>query len=223
MSITENTEIFAQQQTALYEQFLNSLQTFTLTTRQSGEEVTTKLMRVADSMYFENKATLEYYFYNAIDEIKPDEETFWTKKPLAELEALLTKCIHANNGTFKSALRFGGAFKGLSDYMSGMSGSMGYLVQKKAQEIHWKVRLRDGRSVTCTRVLYVALKHFANRAFIYKYLTEMPANADVTIEQLGSDQVVVYKAKDLLEDEELCESLFHVGSRYFIKEVVDVI
>lgn len=231
MIVTYSANQFAQEITSLYEQFLESLQSLTFTLESSGTRVSPKVLRDAERFYSEREKTFSGYFYRdylGLADVPEDKKLeFWYLQPRLDIEESLNSCLFANYGTFISAIRFGGAFKGLSDLLKDMHGSMGYVVQKKAQSMQWNVRTRDGRTWSCKRMIFNACRHYAFRILTLHEILNAKNNGCKTV-QIGrefDEELDTVKVDDLLYSEDLADKYFGYGSQnevfYDIDEIED--
>lgn len=219
MIVTYMANQFAQESTALYEQFLDSLQNITLTIKESGTAVSPKILSDAQAIFTDRESVFYDYFsrvYYSLAEIPDDKKLeFWHLQPHLDVDDVLNSCLLANRSTFISAIRFGGAFKGLSGLLKDMHGSMGYLVQKKSRVIQWNVRTKDGRTWSCKRMFFNACRHYAYRLFtLNELLNAKKYNIEVVeIGVRNGEDADRVKLDDLLYSEELVEKFFGYGSQ----------
>ena len=102
----------------------------------------------------------------------------------------------------------------MSGLLKDMHGSMGYVVQKKAQSMQWNVRTRDGRTWSCKRmILHEILKAKNNGCKTVQIGREFDEEFDTV------------KVDDLLYSEDLADKYFGYGSQnevfYDIDEIED--
>lgn len=218
---------FAQQQTALYEQFLDSLQAFTLSLDQSNARVTPKVISEAENLFNHRRDTFfQYFFIQYFDFVKQPIDRkldFWYVPQRIEIEDAISSCLSANHGTFMAAIRFGGAFKGLSGLLKDMHGSMGYVVQKKARSIQWNVRTRDGRTWACKRMVFNASRHYAYRVgTLMELLQAQKCGCKyVYVGREFDENPEKVKLEKLLYSEELADKYFGYGSQNEVYYDVD--
>lgn len=211
---------YAQIQTAIYGQFLKALEGVILSAKDAGVSFSAHSLKQADRQFDEAKNVFLDMFINNWDEIY-----FLTsvESRLVELHLdaqtkeygfgkTLDLLLSANHSTYKSALRFGGAFRGLSDRLANMHGAMGYIVQNKARQIDWKIGTADGKLVKCTRFVYMNCRHWCYLSAVYHDLYLAQEN-DIKEVGVGYEKFKNYPVKELLENKELFNSLFHFGSR----------
>lgn len=231
MIVVDSANTFAQEITALYEQFLESLQSLTFTIESSGTRVTPKVLREAERFYADREQTFTAYFfrdYLGLTDVPEDKKLeFWYLQPRLDVDDSLNSCLYANHGTFISAIRFGGAFKGLSGLLKDMHGSMGYIVQNKSRTMQWNVRTKDGRTWGCKRMLFNACRHYAYRALTLKELLTAKKFGNKTV-QIGrefDETLDTVKIDDLLYSKGLVDKYFGYGSQneiyYEINEIED--
>lgn len=218
---------FEQQQTALYEQFLMSLQSLSLAFQASGTKLSPKVISEANDQFLEHSQSFRSWFFDGIRaevgdiwETDVDESVYfrWVGRVEHQLMSDIVACLYANQTTFISSLRFGGSFGGLSDLLKGMHGSIGYLVQRKSQDMRWNVRTADGKTVSCLKMIFVDCKHLSYRLEIFKRLVSAYESGVKTVEIQHKLNDTSYKVsvKELLESDELCERYFHHNSQHFI-------
>lgn len=217
---------YAQQEAALYEQFLNSLQAYILAFHASGAKVSGKVLEEA-SKEFDRQCDVFRFYHNQnfntfVDRFEWNDlgENIYDDivgEHEVDTHRLLRACIMANKETFLSALRFGGAFGGFSDYLKDMHGNVGLLVQQKSQDIRWNVRLSDGRTVSSVRALFVQNRHFAYRYEIYSLLGECLKNhgEDAEIYILDKNQDIIHEdtVGNIIKSKELVDKFFHYNSK----------
>lgn len=237
MIVTYRANEFAQNITSLYEQFLDSLQNMTLTIEASGTRITPKIVNEAQRLFLDRESVFTDFFYRdylSLAEAPDDKKLeFWYLNARLDIENSLDSCLLANRGTFMAAIRFGGAFKGLSGLLKDMHGSMGYLVQQQARLIRWNVRTRDGRTLACKRMMFSACRHYAYRLLTLKeLLTAKRYGVEVVQVGLLEDEAVGKETQDLrlddlLYSEKLADKYFGYGSRnevfYEVGEVTDAV
>lgn len=175
----ENPEAFAQGQVAMYEQFLSALQAQILAIKASGTDASPQLIAQAERNFglrYQNTIdwmeTQRQAYANELmkrlenadtDNLFPLFSAGWMMGARADVDYALDVAKAANYHTFISGLRFGSAFNGLSYLLDDMHGSIGYLVQKKAQKVNWNVRGKDGRTIKTLKYLYPFFRLWAER------------------------------------------------------------
>jgi hypothetical protein len=226
-------DTFAQRQTALYEQFLASLQAFTLSLDASGMRVTPDVLRGAEEEFESSSENLLSWFFSGVGEFADSHDLDCSKIPEEVYERYLGyaersfhdafyRCIAANKSTFISAIRFGGSFGGLSDLLGKMHGSMGYLVQRKAREMKWNARTRDGKTISCLKLIYVTSRHFAYRFALLDTIWKCSVEGkNVAIVNENGDEIEVISPDELLKSDELCDKWFHHNSRNLVRVADD--
>ena len=217
----------AQENTSLYEQFLAANQAVVLRLKQSGTDISPHVLERAESD-FNNSARNVYSWMldnisryvpdGLIPKLSSDEYDTWIKNAELGFTEGLNRSIAANRSTFLSAMRFGGAFGGLSHLLENMHGSMGFLVQKKAQEMQWNVRLSDGRTIRSTKLVYLLSHRYLNCMMAANTLKlAQESDLDVVLYDKNG-QVIVLEEGDptiLLNDVEIVDKYFHFNSRNY--------
>ena len=127
----------AQEQTALYEQFLDALHGTVLALKASGTEVTPKLVNRAISEFNKRAVQLQRWLEDyshdivgdyVVNGLPDDIYEAWLGEPERDFWFNFSRCLSSNRSAFVSAIRFGSAFNGLSDLLDNMHGAVGYLV-----------------------------------------------------------------------------------------------
>lgn len=213
----------AQEQTALYEQFLDALHGTVLALKASGTEVTPKLVNRAISEFNKRAVQLQRWLEDyshdivgdyVVNGLPDDIYEAWLGEPERDFWFNFSRCLSSNRSAFVSAIRFGSAFNGLSDLLDNMHGAVGYLVQKKSQEMKWNVRLEDGRTVNCLKLFYTLCKFRAYRAhMIHDLMDAKSRNLKVNVEDEEGNIVDSGEAEKFLTDSRLIDTLFHINSK----------
>lgn len=217
---------FAQAQCAVYEQFLNSNHSKVLAMKAAGEKPTPGVISKYGRKFNSEAAQLSIWLNDNLDnyyELYRNlfEENFTTFLDIG-LPALnaarqgLENCLSANGGTFLSALKFGSAFNGFSDLLADMHGSMGYLVQRKSQEMKWNVRTKDGKSMSSVRYVYTLFRHAAYvTEILAQILTAKRFGQNVRVMDKNGDPIAELKPEELTQRETF-DKFFHVNSENYV-------
>lgn len=223
LTTLSEVEQLAQDQTAQYECFLNSLRADIVATKASGEKVSAPSLDRAKAEFNKLAVRVRQWMVTALygsfesylTQMKESDYMVWIGGAEMDYQFAIDRIISANRSTFISALRFGGAFGGFSDLLKSMHGSIGYLVQQKAQEIRWNVRLSDGRTVSSLKLLYSVTRHFAYRIYAAKHLLNA-GDAIVAIKDENDKVLVRGKASDLIKNQKVANLFKYNGSNYIV-------
>lgn len=212
----------AQEQTAQYEYFLGSLKANILSIKASGAKLKTPQLDKARAQF--NHQAVNIYtmlknaFYDRYSSAITGMDELLYMKWLGEAEMdytfSLDRILSANRSTYLAALNHGSAFGGLSDLLKDMHGGIGYLVQEKAQEIKWNVRLSDGRTVSSLKLLYTVSRQYAYRLYALNHLL---SDYDRKIEIRDKDDKVLVKGlgRDILKNYKYSSLFKYGGENYF--------
>lgn len=217
-------EEYAQTQSALYETFLDSLQAHVLALKASGQKPTGRAIKEAGRFFdkraddfvdwfFKAKFDMECELYvNDADWFKYEGDWLYEFRRIA-VDAV-NRSLASNKSTYISALRFGGSFGGLSDWLKDVHGNMGLLVQKKSTEMRWNMRTADGKTVSCLRTVHLACRNYSYRLCVYKTLIEA-AKEDLTVAIYNPKDGIVceMKAKKILNSKSLRDRYFYFNSK----------
>ena len=218
-----NCEQLAQEQTAQYEYFLGSLKANILSIKASGAKLKTPQLDKARAQFNHQAVNihtmLKGAFYdrynsaiNGMDELLYMK---WLGEAEMEYTFALDRILSANRTTYLAALSHGGAFGGLSDLLKDMHGGIGYLVQEKAQEIKWNVRLSDGRTVSSLKLLYTVSRQYAYRLYAVNHLL-MDYDRKVEIRDKDDKTLVKGLGRDILKNYKYSSLFKYGGGNYFV-------
>lgn len=216
-------EAMAQEQTAQYEYFLGALKANVLSVKASGTRLLAPHLNKARADFNKQAVTihtiLKNKFYDRYSDAiqNMDEATYmkWIGEAEMEYTFALDRMISANRATYLAALQHGGAFDGLSDLLKNMHGSIGYIVQEKAQQMRWNVRLSDGRTVSALKLLYAVSRQYAYRLFAVSHLL-LDYDKNVEIRDKDDNVLVQGRGSVLLKNFKNADWFKYGGSNYFV-------
>lgn len=214
--------MFAQEQVARYEMFLQANQSVLLSMQAAGQKPTPKTIKKIEEKFYNRSRDLSMWIdssmYDKISEmLKEYEGEHDTIQRLVgevseETIQSLNSALSANFGTLISAARFGSAFGGFSYLLKDMHGEMGHIVQQKAQEMKWNVRTADGKTMSCLRYMYSYFRHFAYCASVVDHLLfAKHFDFNVDVRDLEGTILDSGKAEKFLKDETF-KKYFHMNS-----------
>ena len=223
LTTLSEVEQLAQDQTAQYECFLNSLRADIVATKAAGEKVSAPALDRAKAEYNRLAVRVRQWmvtglygnFESYLTKMTESDYMVWVGGAEMDYQFAIDRVISANRSTYISALRFGGSFGGLSDLLKNMHGSIGYLVQQKAQEIRWNVRLSDGRTISSLKLLYTTTRHFAYRLYAAKQLLDA-GDSIVAIKDENDKVLMMGKANELVKNPQVANLFKYNGRNYIV-------
>lgn len=206
----KDADLYAIRQTNIYETFLKSLTAVILGVRGSGLEITPFALRNALEEFLDRSDTCMNLLSEG-DKIYPFEDC----KDLYELYEKQSRFFFANRASFLAYLKLGttNPFHSIDAH-----GAFGYLAQRKAEDIEWKVKSSNGSSLNAVRAFYLEHRNFAYQNLLDKVLMEN--NPDRNIYIINKDKKRINKliAREIFpRTSAVRNAYFHFGSNNWIE------
>lgn len=206
----KDADLYATRQANIYEGFLKSLTAVILGIRGSGLEITPfAVKRASDEFIERSEVCLD--LLSEGDKIYPFEDC----EELYELYEKQNRFFFANRASFCAYIKLGAQNP---FHLIEAHGAFGFLAQRRAEDIEWKIKSSNGSSLNAVKAFYAEHRNFAYQNLLDKVLSEINPDRYIFIINKDKEKIRRIKAREILpRTSAVRKAYFHFGSSNWIE------